>query len=39
MYVWAAVVTSGVLMLTKKAWVAIVVGVMSCVVLRRLSGA
>ena len=38
-YLWAAVVTSGVLVLTKKPWVAIVVGVASLVVLRRIGGA
>ena len=38
-YLWAAVVTSAVLMLTRKPWVAIVVGVASLVVLRRVGGA
>ena len=38
-YVWAAVVTSGVLTLTRRPWLAIVLGVASLVLLRRLTGA
>lgn len=38
-YLWAAVVTSAVLMLTKRPWLAIVVGVASLVALRGMGGA
>jgi branched-subunit amino acid transport protein len=39
MYVWAAVITAGVLVTLKRPWVAIVVGVTSLVLLRRVMGA
>ncbi len=38
-YLWSAVITSAVLVLTKRPWLAIVVGVASLVVLRGMSGA
>lgn len=38
-YLWAAVVTSAVLMFTKRPWLAIVVGVASLVALRGMGGA
>ena len=38
-YVWAALITVAVLLTTKRQWLAIVVGVASLVVLRRLTGA
>ncbi|HEY3318759.1 MAG TPA: AzlD domain-containing protein [Coriobacteriia bacterium] len=38
-YVWASVVTGGVLLTTKRQWLAIVAGVASLVVLRRVTGA
>ncbi len=37
-YVWAALATSGLLVLTRKPWLAIVLGVASLVVLRRFFG-
>lgn len=37
-YVWSALVTSGLLVLTKRPWLAIVLGVASLVVLRRFFG-
>lgn len=39
MYVWAAAITVAVLLGTKRQWVAIVVGVASLVLLRRVLGA
>jgi branched-subunit amino acid transport protein len=39
MYVWAAVITVAVLLGTKRQWLAIVLGVVSLVVLRRFIGA
>lgn len=38
-YVWASVVTATVLFTTRRAWLAIVVGVASLVLLRALTGA
>lgn len=38
-YVWAAFATSGVLVLTRRPWLAIVLGVATLVVLRRVMGA
>jgi len=38
-YLWSAVVTSGVLVTTRRPWLAIVVGVAALVGLRRLLGA
>jgi len=38
-YVWAALFTAGVLLWTKRQWLAIVLGVASLVLLRRLVGA
>ncbi|MFA5843500.1 MAG: AzlD domain-containing protein [Coriobacteriia bacterium] len=38
-YVWAAVITVVVLLTTKRQWLAIVLGVASLVVLRRVTGA
>ncbi len=38
-YVWAALITSGLLVLTKRPWLAIILGVASLVVLRRVVGA
>jgi len=38
-YVWAAAITVGILLTTKRQWLAIVLGVASLVVLRRLVGA
>src|SRR5665648_425849 len=38
-YVWASVITVAVLLTTKRQWLAIVLGVASLVLLRRLAGA
>lgn len=38
-YVWAALITAGVLLATRRQWLAIVLGVASLVLLRRLVGA
>lgn len=38
-YVWASVITVVVLLTTKRQWLAIVIGVVSLVVLRRITGA
>jgi len=38
-YVWAAVITAGVLLGTRRQWLAIVLGVASLVLLRRVIGA
>jgi branched-subunit amino acid transport protein len=38
-YVWAALLTAGVLVVTRKQWLAIVLGVASLVVLRQVTGA
>jgi branched-subunit amino acid transport protein len=38
-YVWAALITAGILLVAKRQWLAIVLGVVSLVLLRRLVGA
>jgi branched-subunit amino acid transport protein len=37
-YVWAAVVTVGILLIVRRPWVAIIVGVAAMVVFRRVAG-
>ena len=38
-YVWAAVITSAVLMITRRPWAAIILGVAAMMLFRRLGGA